>query len=215
VQPGATAVVVDEWPLVRLGIVQALRAAGVRVVAEADKGEDGVRLAAAERATYLVLGSVRDAPLADLVKRANAADDALRHVVVLVDQTSGEQLAAILACGVDGLLQRSLQPEDLVDALVRLGRGERVVAPGLVPLLVGNVDPGGSGGPAPVDGLLTRKELEVLARLSRGESNREIADALFVTPATVKTHLAHIYAKLGVTGRQEALGKAMALRLLG
>ena len=83
-------------------------------------------------------------------------------------------------------------------------------------MLVGLLGPPEEGAAlhAPLAGQLTRKELEVLARLAEGRSNREIAGALYVTPATVKTHLAHIYTKLGVTGRQEALARAVALGLL-
>jgi DNA-binding CsgD family transcriptional regulator len=62
--------------------------------------------------------------------------------------------------------------------------------------------------------MLTLKEREIVAQLARGASNKEIADALFVTPATVKTHLAHIYAKLGARSRHEALTQAFALGIL-
>jgi ATP/maltotriose-dependent transcriptional regulator MalT len=61
---------------------------------------------------------------------------------------------------------------------------------------------------------LTAKELEVLARLAEGKSNQQIAEALFVTAATVKTHLSNIYGKLGVANRREALARALALGLL-
>ncbi len=95
-----------------------------------------------------------------------------------------------------------------------------MVAPALLSLLMGVIAPAdpalaGAERSGSHREVLTRKELEVLARLAEGRSNREIADALFVTPATVKSHLAHIYVKLGVTGRQEAMARAVALGLLG
>jgi ATP/maltotriose-dependent transcriptional regulator MalT len=62
---------------------------------------------------------------------------------------------------------------------------------------------------------LTVREREVLALLAEGHSNREIASSLYVSLPTVKTHLAHIYAKLGAKNRNEALGRAVALGLLG
>jgi DNA-binding NarL/FixJ family response regulator len=110
--------------------------------------------------------------------------------------------------GVSALLQRTVSPADLAQALDRVEQGERVIAPGLLPLLVGVVTTGED------EGGLTRKEREVLARLADGLSNREIAEALYITPATVKTHLAHIYMKLGATNRQEALARAVALGVL-
>jgi ATP/maltotriose-dependent transcriptional regulator MalT len=87
-----------------------------------------------------------------------------------------------------------------------------VVGPSLLPLLVGVLGAPDDGDED--DGPLTPKELEVLSRLADGRSNKEIADALYVAPATIKTHLAHIYAKLGVTGRQEAVARAVELGLL-
>ena len=210
-----TAVVVDEWPLIRLGMAEALRAAGIRVIGESQQGEDGVRRAVDGGATFLVLGTVRDMPTPELVSRARAGKRPPR-VVVLLDQIRRDDLASVVAVGVDGVLVRSLRPDELTDALGRIRTGERVVAPALLPLLVGLLGPPEEGGPArgPLEGPLTRKELEVLARLAEGRSNREIAGALYVTPATVKTHLAHIYTKLGVGGRQEALARAVALGLL-
>jgi DNA-binding NarL/FixJ family response regulator len=209
VPAAATAVIVDEWPLVRLGVAQALRTSGLRVAGEAGQGEEGLGKAAASEATFLVIGAVRDVPVVDLVRRAGA-----RHVVVLLDRVTREELTALLSAGADAVLVRSARPEEVADAVARVSKGERVVAPMLLSLLVGAVAPS-EDDDEPVAGGLTRKEVEVLTRLAEGLSNREIADALYVTPATVKTHLAHIYAKLGVTGRQEAVARAFALGVLG
>lgn len=208
----STAVIVDEWPLVRLGVAQTVRARGMRVVAEASRGDEAVHLAQSLGVTYLFLGAVRDTSTAELVRRAVNGDPPVR-VVVLLDHISRDELAAILSVGVDALLVRTVRPEELSDALDRIERGERVVAPALVPLLVGVLGPSSSED-EPVEGGLTRKELEVLARLADGLSNRDIAAVLYVTPATVKTHLTHIYTKLGAAGRQEAVARAMALGLL-
>lgn len=211
--PAPTAVVADEWPLVRIGMAQALRAAEVRVVAETGLGEEALRRHRDEEATYLLVGMVRDVSLVDMVRRAARGTGPAR-VLVFLDHVGRDELVAIVSQGADALLVRSATPEEVADAVGRVGRGERVIAPVLLPLLVGvlgiaaDADDAGAG-------LLTRKEREVLARLAQGMSNREIADALYVTPATVKTHLAHIYTKLGVTGRQEALAKAVSLGLLG
>ncbi|MGH9164048.1 MAG: response regulator transcription factor, partial [Acidimicrobiales bacterium] len=214
----ATAVIVDEWPLVRLGMVQALRQAQVTVVAAVAEGDEGVRRVLAHGASTLLLGAHRDLAVAESVRRAKALAVPPR-VVVLLDQIGRPQLEALRAVGVDALLSRSIGPEELAAALARVAAGERVVAPVLLPLLFEVLGPRGGepgvGGGAAGDVGLTRKELEVLARMGEGRSNREIAEALFVTPATVKTHLGHIYAKLGVATRQEAMARAVALGLLG
>jgi DNA-binding NarL/FixJ family response regulator len=210
-----TAVIVDEWPLVRLGIAQALRTTGVRVAGEADSGEEGLGKATAAEATFLVVGLVRDMSLAEVVRRTGGT----RRVIVLLDRPTLEELSAVVSLGVDAVLVRSARPEEVADAIGRVEKGERMVAPMLLPLLVGALGPSDA---APGDdhdersaGGLTRKEIEVLARLAEGRSNREIAEALYITPSTVKTHLEHIYAKLGVTGRQEAVARAVALGVLG
>jgi DNA-binding NarL/FixJ family response regulator len=205
-------VIVDEWPLVRLGIAQALRAAGVRVAGEASRGDDGIRMAQAGEAVFLVLGAIRNASVVEIVRRVGGGPHVPR-ILVLLDQVARDDLVALASLGVDALLVRSSRPEEIADAVARVEKGERVVAPALLPLLVGALEPAADDGDD--DGVLTRKELEVLSRLAEGGSNREIADALFVTPATVKTHLAHIYAKLGVTDRHGALARAVELGLLG
>lgn len=219
-RPPATAVVVDEWPLVRLGIGQALRSLSIRVAVELSGGADAARrVGEGAGAGWLILGTFRDAATADVVRKARALEQPPR-VVVLLDHVSRESLAGLLSLGVDALLVRSVGPEELADAVGRVDKGERVVAPALLPLLVGVLgSTGGEGDEAPAggdgpDGALTRKELEVLTRLAEGRSNKDIADALYVTPATVKTHLAHIYTKLGVAGRQEAVARAVELGLL-
>ncbi|HVF74100.1 MAG TPA: response regulator transcription factor [Acidimicrobiales bacterium] len=201
----AVAVIVDEWPLVRVGVAQTLRARGVRVLAEVARGDEAVHLAATGGGTLLFLGLVHDTAPSELVRRAVAAGVV---VVALVDHVSRDELAGMAGHGVSALLLRTVSAEELGDALNRIGRGERVIAPALLPLLVGAVTTGVD------EGGLTRKEREVLARLADGMSNREIAEALYITPATVKTHLAHIYTKLGVANRQEALARAVALGVL-
>jgi DNA-binding NarL/FixJ family response regulator len=213
----ATAVIVDEWPLVRLGIGQALRSLSIRVVGESATAADAVRQAGDEGAGWLLLGSHRDIATVEAVRRARAVTPPPR-IVVLLDQVSRDVLASLLSLGVDAMMVRSVAPEELADAIRRVDKGERVVGPSLLPLLVGVLGTTGDGAedeqPGAAEGGLTRKELEVLTRLADGRSNKEIADALFVAPATVKTHLAHIYAKLGVTGRQEAVARAVERGLL-
>ena len=215
-----TAVVVDEWPLVRLGVGQVLRGIDIAVLAEVAKAEDGVRAADSGSARYFLLGACRDLALSEAARRAKAVRSQPR-VLVLVDHIDRGELGALRAVGIDALLPRSAAPAELADAVKRVAKGERVVAPALLSLLMGVIAPAdpaltGQAQPGATHReALTRKELEVLACLAEGRSNREIADALFVTPATVKSHLAHIYVKLGVTGRQEAMARAVALGLLG
>ena len=203
------AVVVDQWALVRIGIAAVLTGRGIEVVAEAEHGRQGIADLRATGADLLVLGNHLDRPALDVVTEAASLTPPPKVALLLTNPNRAE-VAALLAAGADALLVRSAAGEDLADALDRIDRGERVIAPALLPLLVGAVNLSD----APADSLLTSKEREVLAALAAGRSNQEIAEALFVTRATVKTHLAHIYAKLEAKDRHEAVARAVALGLL-
>jgi len=210
--PGrSTVVVIDQWPLVRVGVARALQAVDLRVVGEGTDGQDARQLARELAPDLVVLGSHLDSPPSETV-RALCGTGADMNVLVLVDQAGREELAAMLEAGAKGLCARSATPEELGDAAKQVLAGERVVARSLLPALVGLVGPQEGGDEVAV---LTPKERQVLAWVARGHSNREIAEGLFMAPGTVKTHLAHIYAKLGVNDRHEAMARGIALGLLG
>jgi DNA-binding NarL/FixJ family response regulator len=206
-------VVVDPLPLFRAGAVAALTAGGVPVVGEAMHLDKGLELARAERASVLLLGGASIEEVTDAVRAVPSC-----AVVVLLAQPSRSELVELLGTGIAGFALRSLTAEELVATVAaaaqgRAAAGGRAVEPVFVPLLVGlappEAPPDSNGGP-----VLTLKEREILAQLARGASNKAIAEALFVTPATVKTHLAHIYAKLGARSRHEALTQAFATGIL-
>jgi DNA-binding NarL/FixJ family response regulator len=132
-------------------------------------------------------------------------------IVVFLGQASRDDLVALLNAGADAVLVRTVAPPELGDAVGKVLAGERVVSPAFMSALVGFLEP---SSPPEKDAVLTGKETEVLKSLANGRSNQEIAAALFVTGATVKTHLAHIYAKLGVRTRHEAVARAVELGLL-
>ena len=205
-------VVVDEWPLVRLGLQTILESLGARV-SGADVARDGLRAVSDAEADLLIVGTITDLTPSEVIHRAKQLRKSL-IVVALVAQASRAEVGRLLGAGADALLERSVGAEELEDALRRLTAGERVLAPSLVPALLGAVDGGGGAQVSGGGGLLTAKEREVLARLAEGRSNAAIAAALHVTPATVKTHLAHIYEKLGAGDRNEAVVRAVALGLL-
>jgi DNA-binding NarL/FixJ family response regulator len=205
-----TAVVIDDWELLRLGLRTALGRLGVWVVGEADLARDGLRAARTAGAGMLVLGATSDLPARAAAARAKLAAEP-PMVLALAANADPEELAGLLGAGVDGLLLRSTGVAELGDALELLRAGRRAVAPALLPLLVGVI---GLAVVEPDESPLTEREREVLARLAEGASNRAIAEALSVSAATVKTHLAHIYEKLGAEDRRDALVRAIALGIL-
>jgi DNA-binding NarL/FixJ family response regulator len=202
-----TVVVADVVPLVRAGIASALAPHGFTVVGEVDTARGLPTVLQATGAALAVVGAVADLAALDLVHLLRGADVPVPpRVVLLLGRVPRELLAELLGLDVDGLIPRAIAAAELPPRLHRVMAGERVIDP----ILLTEELPDDEEGPA----ALTAREREVLGLLSSGQSNREIASALYVSLPTVKTHLAHIYAKLGAKNRNEALGRAMALGLL-
>lgn len=210
------AVVVDHWPLVSLGVTRVLEPLGVEVLATAADALEGLHEADQGGAHLVVLGQHADLSVAEAVRRAKALPT-VPWVMALISVVDKDELSALVSAGVDALLLRTVGGVELADAIRAMLRGERVIAPALVPLAIGLVGPSGTHEQPATAGavVLTRKEQAVLKGLASGQSNRELADTLFVTEATIKTHLAHIYAKLSAGNRHEAVARALALGLLG
>jgi DNA-binding NarL/FixJ family response regulator len=204
---GQVGVVADSIPLVRAGIAATLRAAGFATVEEAGAAREVVDLVDRHDASVVVLGSLADVPVGEVVRRLRERPEPPR-TVVLVGRVAPDAIAELLSLSVDALVARSTTPAELADAVARAGTGERVIDPDV--LLVDTARDEETTEPSS----LTAREREVLVLLSNGHSNREIASSLYVSLPTVKTHLAHIYAKLGAKNRNEALGRAVASGLL-
>ena len=200
-------VVADGTPMLRAGIVATLRADGFDIAAEAALGSEVVELVETHRPDVVVIGALPDLPVTELVRRLGARSEPPK-IVVLIGRATPDAIAELLSLNVDALVPRAIAPDDLVRAAQRASQGERVIDPGV--LIVDITDDDEPAEPSS----LTAREREVLVLLSNGHSNREIASSLYVSLPTVKTHLAHIYAKLGAKNRNEALGRAVANGLL-
>lgn len=204
------AVVVDHWALVRVGIGTILRHMSIRVVNESAQAADGLRQAKVQQADLVVLGTFLDLEAAEAVSLARTLDPPAK-VVFLLAQPDAASLAGVLSAGADAVLTRGGEDGELEQAIRRVVSGERWVTPTLSLLLAGAVT--GQAEP-PEESLLTAKEHRVLVGLAGGRSNKELADDLIMSGSTVKTHLSHIYAKLGVKSRKEAIARAVELGLL-
>jgi DNA-binding NarL/FixJ family response regulator len=206
-----SALVVDEWALYRQGVRSVLAAAGVTAVDDVAGTADALLRLWWAKPDLLVAGSPAQGSLADLVARAKQAQPSLA-VLALLPVAEAGQFRAVLAAGADSVLTRTAGPAELEDAVRRLASGERVLTAAAV--LTGMME-GVVGEPAAAaEGLLTAKEREVLWLLAQDMSNRQIASALVVSEATVKSHLGRVYEKLKVSGRREAVRRAMELGIL-
>ena len=207
-----TVVVVDQWPLVRMGIGRALPTLSFRVLEELGSAGRARVVIRSRRPGLVVLGPHLEEDAAAVTR---VARDAGSRVVALVDRARRPELVALARAGADGILAVSSTGDELLAGIRTVLDGGRALSPSLVPALAGVVAP--AGGPAAPDGAaeLTDRERQILAHLVRGARNREIAEDLFLSPATVKTHLNHIYVKLEVRGRHEAAARALELGLVG
>lgn len=123
-------------------------------------------------------------------------------ILILTVSEAEEDLARALRAGANGYLLKSMEPDEVVDAVQRAVKGETAVAPAMTAKLVNLLDAKHSA-----DSLLdslTQREREILAHLARGESNKAIARQLDISYDTVKLHVRHILAKLNLSSRVEA-----------
>jgi DNA-binding NarL/FixJ family response regulator len=195
---------VDDQALVRAGLRLVLEsAADVEVVGEAEDGAAGVE-AAARLAPDVVLMDVR-MPVLDGVEATRqvvALPDPPR-VVVLTTFDLDEHVDDALRAGASGFLLKDARPEQLVAAVLAAAAGEMPLSPAVVRRLV-EQRVGAPARPAPT-GLdqLTPREQEVLEHIARGASNADIAAALWLSEATVKSHVNRLLAKTGLASRAQ------------
>ncbi|HTU76333.1 MAG TPA: response regulator transcription factor [Trebonia sp.] len=211
---------VDDQELVRTGFRMVLDAQqDMTVTGEASDGLGAVGLAARGEADVIVM-DVRMPTLdgVEAARRICAAGDRPR-VLMLTTFDLDEYAFAALKAGASGFLLKDVPPQELLFAIRAVHSGDSVVAPSttrrllsrFVPML-DDVPPGRPSGPAgslgpPADpfGELTEREREVLVQVAAGLSNAEISERLFVSEATVKTHVGRILAKLGLRDRVQAV----------
>ena len=203
-------IVADDHPIVRGGIALLLRAAGdIEVVGQAGNGEEAVALAAALDPD-LVLMDLRMPVLDGVAATALivAANDRTR-VLVLTTYESDDQILAAIAAGASGYLLKAAPQAEIIEGVRSVARGQTALAPSIAAMLVQRVRT--DAAPAP---RLSARELDVLRLVSAGESNPQIGRSLFISEATVKTHLLHAFEKLAVSDRTRAVTRAMELGLL-
>ncbi|HEY8588851.1 MAG TPA: response regulator transcription factor [Naasia sp.] len=201
-------VVADDHPIVRGGIVALLQSEpDIDVVGEAADGEKAVALAL-ELSPDLVLMDLR-MPRVDGAEATSRilAERPATKVLVLTTYESDESILSAIEAGASGYLLKAAPQEEILAGIRSVAAGEVALAPRIAAMLVSRMR-------RPAAPLLTPRELEVLGLVAEGSSNPQIAGRLFLSEATVKTHLLHAFEKLEVSDRTRAVTKAMELGLL-
>ena len=190
----------------------------IEVVGEAGNGEEAVRRSA-ELSPSVVLMDLR-MPVLDGIaatRRLRAEQPGVR-VIALTTFDDDEDVFAALRAGAVGYLLKDVSSARLVEAILAASRNESVLQPSVAAKVVARFaqlpEPEPAGRPQPLVVPLSERELEVLRLLASRRSNTEMAAELFVEQSTVKTHLIHLYSKLGAHSRTQAVARARALQLL-
>jgi DNA-binding NarL/FixJ family response regulator len=199
--------VVDDHPVVRGGIVALLVSADdIEVVGEAVDGPSAVAEALRLQPDIVLMDLRMPGFDGDVATARILAERPGIRVVVLTTYESDASILTAIEAGASGYLLKAAPQEEILEGVRSVARGEVALAPGIAALLVKRV-----ATPAVT---LSPRETEVLALVAQGHSNPEIAGRLHLSEATVKTHLLHVFEKLGVRDRTRAVTRAMELGLL-
>jgi DNA-binding NarL/FixJ family response regulator len=202
-------VIADDQTLVRGGFRLILTLAGIPVVAEAADGKEAVAATLKHRPD-VVLMDIR-MPVMDGLEATRRILESRPgqnvRVIMLTTFDLDQYVYAALAAGASGFLLKDVSPEHLVAAVMLVRTGDALLAPSITRRLVERFAPraAGPGVPGRDLSVLTPRELEVLGLVARGMSNTELAAALTLSEATVKTHVARIPAKLHLRDRVQAV----------
>ncbi|WP_348788708.1 response regulator transcription factor [Leifsonia sp. NPDC080035] len=212
-EPRIRVVVADDQAIIRDGLVTVLGLLpDVDVVGAAADGEEAVALAVSERPDVILM-DLRMPVLDGVGATARVSTEAPETaVLVLTTYADDESILGALRAGARGYLTKDAGRAELAAAVRAVARGQSTFAPEVGARIIGNLT-AASPAPAPDHAgalvarfpALTRREAEVLALVADGLSNGEIASSLYVSVATVKTHINAIFAKLAVRDRAQAI----------
>ncbi|MEU0405908.1 response regulator transcription factor [Streptomyces sp. NPDC006197] len=197
----------DDHVVVRAGLLALLGSTpDIEVVGEAGNGEEAVAMAAKLKPDVVLMDLQLGAGIDGVEATRRIAPTGV-HVLVLTTYDTDADITRAIEAGATGYLLKAERPEELFAAIHSAAQGRTALSPPVASRVMDRMR--GAAGPS-----LTDRERDILGQLGRGLGNREIARALFISEATVKTHLGRIYAKLGVDTRAGAVAVAKERRLL-
>ena len=200
--------IADDHPVVRSGLRALLTSQpDFEVVADAENGEMASTLSASHTPDVILMDL--QMPVLDglaAIRRIHTRQPKVRILVLTTYDTDADIVPAIEA-GATGYLLKDAPPEALFRAVRSAARGEATFAPSVAEKITRRLTK------TPKNSLSMR-EIQVLELVSRGNSNKDIADKLYITEATVKSHFVHIFAKLGVADRTAAVTAALKMKII-
>jgi DNA-binding NarL/FixJ family response regulator len=208
-----TVVITDDHTLVRQGLRRYLEEAdGLEVVGEASTGTEAVSLVERARPDVAIL-DIR-MPEMDGIQAARAITEEHRdtRVIMLTAHDDRRLMVDAVRAGARGYVLKARDADHLVRSVKLVAEGHLVIDPDLVSVLAEELSESGRRD-RPAD-TLTDRELEILQLLAFGYTNRDIGQRLYISADTVKTHLEHIYQKLGASDRTAAVAEAFRRRLI-
>lgn len=197
--------IADDHPVVRAGLATLLQAAeDIEVVDTVDNTEAAVNRAPEADVVLMDLRfgespSSRDAAGTEATRRIRALPNA-PHVLVITNYSTDGDVVGAVSAGAVGYLLKDSEPAELIDGVRAAANGETVLSGQVASKLMGRVNNPRTA--------LSAREVEVLSLAAEGRTNRDIAATLFLTEATVKSHMGHVFTKLDVTSRTAAVAEA-------
>jgi DNA-binding NarL/FixJ family response regulator len=198
--------IVDDQAMIRSGLRMILELGGIEVAGEAADGLEAVT-AAASLTPDVILMDVRMPGIDGVEATRRIAVGSQARIIALTTFDVDQHVVDMLRAGAVGFLLKDVTSDSLLDAVRRAAAGDPVIAPAVLARMMDHFS---QRPPAPVRlppgfGDLSEREREVLALIGVGRSNTEIAAELFISMATVKTHVRHIFAKLDLRDRAQAV----------
>lgn len=208
-----TVLVVDDHEIVRRGIITLLETEpDIEVLGQAENGREALALAESLKPDVILM---------DLVMPEMDGVEAIReirerrlssHVLVLTSFGSDDKLFPAVRAGALGYLLKDTSPADLVQAIRKAAEGQSALTPAVARRLLQEFSTDLE--PTPPEEPLSERELEVLKLVARGLTNEQIGERLFISEATVRTHVSHILAKLSLGNRTQAALYALRVGLV-
>jgi DNA-binding NarL/FixJ family response regulator len=206
--------IVDDHAVVRKGLIMVLRLEpDFEVVGEAENGRKGVAMAMALKPDLVLLDLMMPEMDGQATIKALQADLPETRILILTGVELDEGVVDVLATGVDGYVPKDIEPQELAQAIRAVARGEAYLHPTMARRVLEKmtVRRGMEAGPKVQ---LTARELEVLRLMATPATYREIAEQLFVSEETVRSHAKHILSKLNQPNRAQAVLAAMRIGLI-